>query len=139
MRTVLALFFILFTTFINAQNDSKNSDAYVKRLVNLIRENNNNRIKSMSYIQEALRFEKEIADSTRIELYVTAGNCYKDQESYYLALSYYYKALEIKNEKESNRSFSILNNIGGCYYFMGNYKKARYFWESALKKLSLIN
>ncbi|OJX32193.1 MAG: hypothetical protein BGO86_08465 [Chryseobacterium sp. 36-9] len=134
MRTVLALFFILFTTFINAQNDSKNSDAYVKRLVNLIRENNNNRIKSMSYIQEALRFEKEIADSTRIELYVTAGNCYKDQESYYLALSYYYKALEIKNEKESNRSFSILNNIGGCYYFMGNYKKARYFWESALKK-----
>ncbi len=88
----------------------------------------------MSYIQEALRFEKEIADSTRVELYVTAGNCYKDQESYYLALSYYYKALEIKNEKKSNRSFSILNNIGGCYYFMGNYKKARHFWELALKK-----
>ncbi|WP_175546193.1 tetratricopeptide repeat protein [Epilithonimonas mollis] len=106
----------------------------MKRLINLIRGNNNNRIKSMSYIQEALRFEKEIADSTRVELYVTAGNCYKDQESYYLALSYYYKALEIKNEKKSNRSFSILNNIGGCYYFMGNYKKARHFWELALKK-----
>ncbi len=133
MRTVLALFFVLFALFFNAQN-GKNSDAYVKHLVNLIRENNNNRIKSMSYIQEALRFEKEIPDSTKIELYVTAGNCYKDQESYYLALSYYYKALEIKNEKQSGRAFTILNNIGGCYYAMGNYKKARYFWEQALNK-----
>ncbi|WP_312768925.1 tetratricopeptide repeat protein [Epilithonimonas sp.] len=134
MRNVLALFLVFFTLFFSAQNSSKNSDVYVKRLINLIRENNNNRLKSMSYIQEALRFEKEIADSTKIELFVTAGNCYKDQESFYLALSYYYKALEIKNEKESNRSFSILNNIGGCYYLMGNYKKARRFWELALKK-----
>ncbi|SHK35979.1 Tetratricopeptide repeat-containing protein [Epilithonimonas mollis] len=134
MRNVLAVFFIFLNVCFYAQDSQKNSDAYVKRLINLIRGNNNNRIKSMSYIQEALRFEKEIADSTRVELYVTAGNCYKDQESYYLALSYYYKALEIKNEKKSNRSFSILNNIGGCYYFMGNYKKARHFWELALKK-----
>lgn len=134
MRNVLAVFFIFLNVCFYAQDSQKNSDAYVKRLINLIRGNNNNRIKSMSCIQEALRFEKEIADSTRVELYVTAGNCYKDQESYYLALSYYYKALEIKNEKKSNRSFSILNNIGGCYYFMGNYKKARHFWELALKK-----
>ncbi len=134
MRNVLAVFFIFLNVCFYAQVSQKNSDAYVERLINLIRGNNNNRIKSMSYIQEALRFEKEIADSTRVELYVTAGNCYKDQESYYLALSYYYKALEIKNEKKSNRSFSILNNIGGCYYFMGNYKKARHFWELALKK-----
>lgn len=134
MRCIILLLFILTAVSAYAQNDSKNSDAYVKRLVNLIRENNDNRIKSMSYLQEALRLERELHDSTKVDLYVTAGNCYKDQDSYYLALSYYYKALEIKDENASKRSFTILNNIGGCYYFMGNYKKARSFWETALKE-----
>ena len=40
MRCIILLLFILTAVSAYAQNDSKNSDAYVKRLVNLIRENN---------------------------------------------------------------------------------------------------
>ncbi|WP_131450812.1 tetratricopeptide repeat protein [Chryseobacterium sp. FH1] len=92
-----------------------------------------NRTKAMSYLQEALKLENKLADSTKISLYITAGNTYKDQESYYQALNYYYKGLEINNKIDARESYSILNNIGGCYYFMGNYKKARHFWEKSLK------
>lgn len=92
-----------------------------------------NRAKSMSYLQEALRLESQIADSSRVNLYITAGNTYKDQESYYLSLNFYFKALEINNRIEARDSYSIFNNIGGCYYLMGNYQKARFFWEKALK------
>lgn len=92
-----------------------------------------NRIKAMSYLQEALKLENKLNDSTRVNLYISAGNTYKDQESYYLALNYYYKGLELENKIKPNENFTILNNIGGCYYMMKNYNKARYYWENSLK------
>lgn len=91
------------------------------------------RTKSMSYLQKALGLEKKLSDTTLISLYATVGNSYRDQESYYLALNYFYKGLALVNKNNPSQNFSILNNIGGCYYFMGNYKKARYFWEKSLK------
>lgn len=131
-------FFLLFTfKFVLVFGQSslvKDPDRYASTLLKQTEDYmQNNRTKAMSYLQEALKLENKLADSTKISLYVTAGNTYKDQESYFQALNYYYKGLEINNKSKSRESYSILNNIGGCYYFMGNYKKARQFWEQSLK------
>ncbi|MNK29594.1 Tetratricopeptide repeat protein [compost metagenome] len=136
MRWAFCLFFIFNLLLVSGQTSlSKDPDKYASTLLKQsVEYMQSNRTKAMSYLQEALKLENKLADSTKISLYVTAGNTYKDQESYYQALNYYYKGLEINNKIDARDSYSILNNIGGCYYFMGNYKKARHFWEQSLKK-----
>jgi len=135
MRWGLYLLLVFSFIITSGQNTySKDPDQYTSTLLKQTEEYmKTNRTKAMSYLQEALKLESKIADSTRVSLYVTAGNTYKDQESYYLSLNFYYKALEINNRINTRESYSILNNIGGNYYLMGNYKKARYFWEKSLK------
>ncbi|SDF82589.1 tetratricopeptide repeat protein [Epilithonimonas hungarica] len=135
MRWIFCLFFAFSLVLSSGQTSlSKDPDKYASTLLKqTVDYMQTNRTKAMSYLQEALKLENKLADSTKISLYVTAGNTYKDQESYYQALNYYYKGLEINNKIESRDSYSILNNIGGCYYLMGNYKKARQFWEQSLK------
>lgn len=136
MRWACCLLFVFNLVMISGQTSlSKDPDRYASALLKqTVDYMQTNRTKAMSYLQEALKLENKLADSTKISLYVTAGNTYKDQESYYQALNYYYKGLEINNKIDARDSYSILNNIGGCYYFMGNYKKARHFWEQSLKK-----
>lgn len=84
-------------------------------------------------MQEALKYEKEISDTTLLTLYHEAGIIHKDRESLYMALNYFYKELELKKAIDKKESFFVLNNIGGCYYLLGNKKKARQFWEEALR------
>ncbi len=136
MRWAFCVFLAFNLIFISGQTSlSKDPDKYASTLLKqTVDYMQSNRTKAMSYLQEALKLENKLADSTKISLYVTAGNTYKDQESYYQALNYYYKGLEINNKTDSRDSYSILNNIGGCYYLMGNFKKARQFWEQSLKK-----
>lgn len=135
MRWPFCVFFVLNLILISGQTSlSKDPDKYASNLLKqTVDYMQNNRTKAMSYLQEALKLENKLSDTTRVNLYVTAGNTYKDQESYYLALNYYYKGLEINDKIKARDSYSILNNIGGCYYYMENYKKARYFWEKSLK------
>ena len=135
MRWGLNLLLVFIFVLASGQDAySKDPDQYATTLLKQTEESmKTNRTKAMSYLQEALKLESKIADSTCVSLYVTAGNTYKDQESYYLSLNFYYKALEINDRIRTRESYSILNNIGGNYYLMGNFRKARYFWEKSLK------
>lgn len=135
MKTLLSVIFLFCSLMIWAQfKNSDNPDKYVSELIELGDEaRNNNRAKSISYLQEALKLESELNDTTLMNLYRTAGIIYKDGESHFMALNYFYKELEIQNKINPSESFFIENNIGGSYYLMGDYKKAREFWERAVK------
>lgn len=111
----------------------KKEDVEVTRLIQKIKEaHRNNRVKSLSYLNEALTYENKIADSTLLRLYFIGGIIYKDQESYFMSLNLLFKSLELQNKVKPSLSFLILNNIGGCYYELKDFKKARHFWEQSL-------
>lgn len=135
MRTLLNIVFFLCAAFISAQmNNAENPDKYASELIQSAEDaRTTNRTKSLSYIQEALKLEDELSDTTLLTLYRNAGIIYKDGESHYMALNYFYKELEIQNKINPKESFFIENNIGGCYYLMGDYNKAREFWGRAVK------
>lgn len=112
------------------QHDTKQEAIHLIKMSEEVRKTN--RFKSLSYIQEALTLEKQLSDSILLKLYSAAGLIYKDQESYYMALNYFYKQLELQEKQNRSESFFIENNIGGCYYLLGNKTKAREFWKKAL-------
>lgn len=129
---LIALF--LFSIGFSQIKENDNTDRYVKKLLDLSKDSReNNRTKSLSYLQEALKYEKELSDSTLLTLYHDAGLVYKDRESLYMALNYFYKELELQNEINKKEAFFVSNNIGGSYYLLGDKKKARQFWEEALQ------
>jgi len=98
-----------------------------------------NRIKALSYLQEAQKMESDIADTTLLNLYNTAGIIYKDQESYYVALNYFYKLLDLQEKIKPSGKLFTYNNIGGCYYLLRDKNKARKFWENALSEYKLYD
>ncbi|MCA4810369.1 tetratricopeptide repeat protein [Empedobacter stercoris] len=134
MKAVFYLYIFLLSNFSLAQiNVTSNPDEYVGQLIVQSKESREkNRKKSWSYLQEAMKFEKEVSDTTLRKLYHESGLMNKDRESLYLALSFFYKELELQNQIDPKESFFVLHNIGGCYYLLGDKKKAREFWEKAL-------
>ncbi|WP_314244544.1 tetratricopeptide repeat protein [Empedobacter tilapiae] len=127
---VVSIFFVGFSY----AKQNENVDVYVTKLLELSKDSREkNRIKSLSYLQEALKFEKEVSDTTLINLYRESGLMYKDRESLYMALNYFYKQLELQNKINKKESFFVLLNIGGCYYLLDEKKKARQFWEKSLQ------
>lgn len=134
MKYFLCIVFIFcFSDIFGQSIDSKMPEEYVTHLIKLSEEaRKTNRAKSLSYLQEALTLEKELSDTTLIKLYRSAGLTYKDQESYYMAMNYYYKELELLEKHNPTESFFALNNIGGCYYLLGDRIKAREFWEKSI-------
>lgn len=134
MKFLLSIFFLFYLLVVFGQlKDSQSPEEYVSHLIQLSEDaRETNRTKSLSYLQEALTLEKEVSDTMLINLYHTAGLIYKDQESYYMAINYFYKELELQEKTNPQQLYSILNNLGGCYYLMGNPSKAREFWEKSL-------
>lgn len=132
------LFYILLAfnfqfAFSQSNNSKKSPDANASHFIQLSKEaRENNRTKSLSYLQEALKLERELSDTVLVKLYRSAGLTYKDQEFYYMALNYFYKELEIEEKRNPSEAFFVLNNIGGCYYLMGDEPKAREFWEKSM-------
>src|SRR5690554_262954 len=92
-----------------------------------------NRIISLSYIEEALKLAENISDTTRLKLYGTAGIVYKDWGSFSIALGYFFKELALQDQIDESKSFLIYNNIGGCYYQLGETHKTREFLEKAVR------
>lgn len=134
MKILFFTFFLLSFVFVFGQTkENQTTEEYAAHLIQLSTEaRESNRTKSMSYLQEALTLEKEVSDTTLLNLYRAAGLTYKDRESYYMAINYFYKELELQEKLNPFESFFVLNNIGGCYYQMGNQTKAREFWEKSL-------
>lgn len=132
--TLNFLFYLLMPIIFGQSVDSQNPDKYVSELIDLSDDaRETNRAKSLSYLQEAIKLEPEISDTTLLKLYLASGLIYKDQESFYMALNYLYKGLELQNKINPSESFFVMNNIGGCYYMLGDYVKARDFWEKSVK------
>ena len=135
LRNKFTIFLLLiFCAGFGQISDSQTPDEYVSNLLNLSLDAEvTNRIKALSYLQEALNMQNDVSDKTLIKLYRTAGIIYKDQDSHYMALNYFYKQLELQDKIDNSESFFIYNNIGGCYYFLHNLKKAKVFWNKALR------
>ena len=115
MKQGIFILAFLFVFAINAQDKGvKNDDEFA---MELIRQSNDARhtnfIKSLSYIQEALKLETKLSDTTLRHLYHSAGITFKDQVSYFMALNYFYKELDLQNSLSPSENFFILNNIGG--------------------------
>lgn len=132
MRRFLFLFFtcsIVFSQIKEDQNPNERAFILIKKSKESTEKN---RLESLSYLQEALKYENSVSDSTLRTMYNQAGLLYQSGESLYMSLNYFYRELELQNKIDKRESFFVLNNIGGCYYLLGNYKKARKFWEESL-------
>ncbi|MDL2296547.1 tetratricopeptide repeat protein [Bacteroidales bacterium OttesenSCG-928-C03] len=137
MTKTLYPYIILFFLFCQTQVQSQhvqNPNVYVSDLLKEInRSSNTNHTKSLYLLQEALSLESKLADTTLANLYRTAGIIYKNNNSYYISLDYFYKQLILTQKIKPEESFFIENNIGNCYSLMNDKKKAREFWEKARK------
>lgn len=134
MKSFIILIILILSINIYGQKGTQDPETVVSNLINLSQDaRKTNRIKSLSYIQEALKLEDKLSDSSLIKLYEESGIIYKDIESYYMALSFFYKEFELTQKHKPSESFFVLNNIGGCYYLLGEKSKARNFWEKSMK------
>lgn len=128
---------LLFSYFSHAQEKSKKEkEAYINSLLdssNVMLKKNN--IKALSYIKEASKFEQEVNDTIRLKFYSIAGYAYNTQHSNYIALNYFYKQLEMYNKLKPSFSFKSYSNIGGVFFEMGNYPKARKFYNLGIDNL----
>ena len=132
--------FFCFSYVFGQINDSKTPEKYVTHLIQLSEEaRKTNRTKSLSYLQEALKQESELSDTNLLNLYRAAGILYKDMDSYFMAIDFFYKELELQEKINPSESFFILNNIGGCYYNMKDYRKAREFWEKSVRGFEIYS
>lgn len=135
-----AIYLLLYFSIAFGQKENHNTDIKVSELIKLSNDARKiNRTMALSYIQEALKLEREVSDTTRRKLYRLAGVVYKENESHYMELSFFLKELEIQNKLNPSESFFILNNIGGSYYNLGNLKKARDFWERAKNEYEIYS
>lgn len=129
----LILFFLPLFVYGQSKVDT-NKDAQVTKLITSGEDaRKTNRVTSLSYIQEALKLSEQISDTTRLKLYGAAGIIYKDWGSFSIALDYFFKELELQDKIDESKSFLIYNNIGGCYYQLGDKKKTRQFLEKSVR------
>ena len=134
-RIHIAILFLVIPNYVgHAQNDViENPDSYVSKLITLSLKDNQQDTVSLRYLQEALRLEQKLKDTTLLKLYHTIGNNYQNLQSHYLSLTFFYKELDLQQKLNPDKIFYVENNIGGCYYFLGDKKKARIFWEKSLE------
>jgi len=133
----LYAFLLLFSFFSQAQEKSiKETEMYVESLLdssNVMLKKNN--IKALSYIKEASKFEQKVNDTIRLKFYSIAGYAYNTQHSNYIALNYFYKQLEMYSKLKPSLCFKSYSNIGGVFFEMGNYPKARKFYNLGIDNL----
>ena len=98
---------------------------------------NTNRAESLHLLQEAVKTQN-LSDSAYMDIYNATALFYKEGGAHYMALNYYYKELEIQKKIDPKKTFFIENNIGACYFFLEDYKKARLFWEKSLSAYELF-
>lgn len=137
MQQFFLPFFLFLMLCMDLQAQDYNGSDSDRLVIGLIKQykkaKKQNDILAFSYLHKALEQEDNISNDVLLKLYSYLGNAYKEQQSYYLSLHYFFKQLEVQNKVLPEESFFIENNIGGAYYFLKNKKKAREYWERALE------
>ncbi|NPD84171.1 tetratricopeptide repeat protein [Lentimicrobium sp. L6] len=134
---IILLLILFCSNHLSAQVDSilfnaEHPDVYVETLVKKARkEFDNNTRTSYFYLEEALKLDEYIHDTTKIELYNVAGELHFMLNLFDLSFDYLHQALEIQNRIDSLGSFAIYNRIGTVYLIMKDYEKARYNYLKA--------
>ena len=93
--------------------------------------------KSAESYEKAEQIVKAVESETSVtmsDVYINKGNLYNRQGQNELALTYYNKALEIKekNNAEDKKLASIYNNVGTVYQNVEDYRLAQYFFKKSL-------
>lgn len=119
------------------ENSNKNADNYMLSLLDsskvMLKKNN---VMALGYVKEASKYEQKITNDTiLLKFYGIAGYAYNTQHSNYIALNYFYKQLEMQNKLNPMLSYRSYSNIGGVFFEMGNYKKARKFYDLGIANL----
>lgn len=136
---LLVLFFLFFATSgrVAAQNGKPSeSDVLVKDLLSKATNNiNKNPDKAFQYINKALQYKDEITPRQQVTLYEVTASAYSKQQSYLLALDYFYKTLALQKKVDTLRLHYIYNNIGCTYMQLGDSTKSRKFLYKSVESL----
>lgn len=136
---LLALLFLFFTTScpLVAQNENTSPpDVLVKNLLTKATSCiNSNPEKAFEYINQALLHKNEITPTQELKLYEVTAAAYSNQQSYLLALDYFYKALALQKKVDTLRLHYIYNNIGCTYMQLGDSTKSRKFLYKSVEGL----
>lgn len=129
-KILLLLFLFLITGGqIIAQTETlSKTDSLVKDLLDKANKSRStNPAQSTLYINKALQYKNKIAPKTLITLYETTAGNYYGQQSYLLALDYFYQTLELQKKVDPIRLHYIYNNIGCTYLELGDTLKSQKF------------
>lgn len=109
------------------------TDRHVKDLLTKAKKNiHTDSNKAFKYLNEALKYKNSINTKQLLSLYEILAALYSNQQSYFLALDYYYKSLELQKKNDSSRLHFIYNNIGCTYMQLGDPVKAYKFLNKSL-------
>lgn len=143
-RNTLNLFklFLFLTTggFIMAQSKSlSDKDILVKELLSKATDNfSTNPNKAFDYINQALQYKNDITPQQQLKLYQVTASAYSFQQSYLLALDYFYKTLSLQKKIDTTRLHYIYNNIGCTYMQLGDSTKSRKFLLKSVEGLKNV-
>lgn len=129
MKVLLCVFFLLNISVCVSQ---QSSDEKIENLINESRKiSNDQKNKSLDKLQEALKISGASSKSLQ-KIYSAIANHYVGREAHYLALTYFFKELEIIQNSDQSDIYTVWNNIGGSYFKLGQLDKARKYWNMAL-------
>ncbi len=141
VNSILPLILLLLTSgLLTAQNENlSKTDSIVKKLLKKANEGiNENPDKAFKYINEALEYKDEISPKQQVKLYEITATAYSFQQSYLLALEYYYKSMMQLKKVDTLRLHYVYNNIGCTYMQLGDSAKARKFLYKSLNELKKV-
>lgn len=140
--TLIIYFFLLLVagSRVVAQNEQPSkTDAVVKELLSKANTTlHKNPEKAFRYIDEALQHKNEITTQQQLKLYEVTASAYSHQQSYLLALDYFYKTLALQKKVDTLRLHYIYNNIGCTYMQLGDSTKSRKFLYKSVESLKNV-
>lgn len=138
--TNFLVFFLLLQSgeSISAQEKLSKSDSHVRDLLDKASKNiYSDSNKAFLYINEALQYKDKITPKQQLKLYQVTAGAYFNQQSYLLALDYYYKSLELQKKINPYGAHFIYNNIGCTYMQLNDTVKTRKFLYKSLEGLKV--
>ena len=141
-QNLLLVLFLLLSTSGNLLAQTENlsdTEILVKDLLSKAHKNiQTNPDQAFKYINQALEYKNEITPKQQLKLYEVTASAYSHQQSYLLALDYFYKALALQKKIDTLRLHYIYNNIGCTYMQLGDSTKSRKFLYKSVEGLKNV-
>ena len=138
-KIVLLLLLVVGGRVMAQTEPSSKTDAIVEELLSKANKSlSKNPEKAFQYINDALQYKNEITPKQQVKLYEVTASAYSHQQSYLLALDYFYKTLALQKKVDTLRLHYIYNNIGCTYMQLGDSTKSRKFLYKSVKSLKNV-